>query len=103
MAFAVMRAGEHIIDDDMPPPFDASGFVCWPWAYAVGLALGSFVTMLSYRAPRNLSIISPPSHCPVCQAPLKCARFDAGAVVADRGKANAVIAAIDIGVRYVFD
>jgi prepilin signal peptidase PulO-like enzyme (type II secretory pathway) len=37
----------------------------------VGLALGSFVTMLSYRAPRNLSIISPPSHCPKCRTPLK--------------------------------
>src|SRR5580693_3040146 len=36
----------------------------------VGLALGSFVTMLSYRAPRNLSIISPPSHCPNCHTPL---------------------------------
>src|ERR1700743_2006600 len=37
----------------------------------IGLALGSFVTMLSYRAPRNLSIISPPSHCPKCHTPLK--------------------------------
>src|SRR5580693_3466222 len=37
----------------------------------VGLSLGSFVTMLSYRAPRNLSIISPPSHCPHCHTPLK--------------------------------
>jgi prepilin signal peptidase PulO-like enzyme (type II secretory pathway) len=37
----------------------------------VGLALGSFVTMLSYRAPRNISIISPPSHCTHCRTPLK--------------------------------
>jgi prepilin signal peptidase PulO-like enzyme (type II secretory pathway) len=37
----------------------------------VGLALGSFVTMLSYRAPRRLSIIAPPSHCPHCHTPLK--------------------------------
>lgn len=37
----------------------------------VGLALGSFVTMLSYRAPRNLSIVSPPSHCPFCRTPLR--------------------------------
>src|SRR5580704_14042352 len=36
----------------------------------IGLALGSFVTMLSYRAPRNLSLISPPSHCPHCHTPL---------------------------------
>jgi len=37
---------------------------------AVGLALGSFTTMLSYRAPRNISIVSPPSHCPHCHTPL---------------------------------
>jgi leader peptidase (prepilin peptidase)/N-methyltransferase len=37
----------------------------------VGLALGSFTTMLSYRAPRNISIIAPPSHCPKCRTPLK--------------------------------
>jgi prepilin signal peptidase PulO-like enzyme (type II secretory pathway) len=37
----------------------------------VGLALGSFVTMLSYRAPRSISIIAPPSHCVKCHTPLK--------------------------------
>jgi prepilin signal peptidase PulO-like enzyme (type II secretory pathway) len=29
------------------------------------------VTMLSYRAPRKLSIIAPPSYCPNCHTPLK--------------------------------
>src|ERR1700729_3706084 len=37
----------------------------------VGLALGSFTTMLSYRIPRRLSIVRPPSHCPHCNTPLK--------------------------------
>ena len=37
----------------------------------VGLALGSFTTMLSYRAPRNISIVTPPSHCTKCHTPLK--------------------------------
>jgi len=37
----------------------------------VGLSLGSFVTMLSYRAPRKISIIAPPSHCTNCRTPLK--------------------------------
>ncbi|MFA6280526.1 MAG: prepilin peptidase [Bdellovibrionales bacterium] len=32
----------------------------------VGLVLGSFTTMLSYRLPRGLSIVSPPSTCPSC-------------------------------------
>ena len=36
-----------------------------------GLMLGSFVTMLSYRLPRHLSIIVPGSHCPACKTPLK--------------------------------
>lgn len=37
---------------------------------AVGPVLGSFVTMLSYRLPRKLSIINPPSYCPECNARL---------------------------------
>jgi leader peptidase (prepilin peptidase)/N-methyltransferase len=36
-----------------------------------GPALGSFITMLSYRLPRRLSIVAPPSHCPSCSTPLK--------------------------------
>ena len=66
----------------------------------VGLALGSFVTMLSYRAPRNLSIISPPSHCPKCHTPLKIR--DLMPVVSwllERGKCRHCGA--KVGVRYV--
>src|SRR5277367_3992653 len=37
----------------------------------VGLALGSFTTMLAYRIPRRISIVRPPSHCPNCNTPLK--------------------------------
>jgi prepilin signal peptidase PulO-like enzyme (type II secretory pathway) len=37
----------------------------------VGLALGSFTTMLAYRIPRRISIVNPPSHCPHCRTPLK--------------------------------
>lgn len=32
----------------------------------IGLILGSFTTMLSYRVPRKLSIVTPPSQCPKC-------------------------------------
>jgi prepilin signal peptidase PulO-like enzyme (type II secretory pathway) len=37
----------------------------------IGLVLGSFTTMLSYRIPRHISIITPPSQCPKCHTPLK--------------------------------
>lgn len=36
----------------------------------VGLLMGSFTTMLSYRVPRKLSIVTPPSQCPHCHTPL---------------------------------
>lgn len=36
----------------------------------MGLILGSFTTMLSYRIPRKLSIVRPPSQCPHCHTPL---------------------------------
>ena len=37
----------------------------------VGLTLGSFTTMLTYRLPRRQSIVSPPSSCPHCNMRLK--------------------------------
>ncbi|MDD3287992.1 MAG: prepilin peptidase [Alphaproteobacteria bacterium] len=46
----------------------------WIWMMTgalIGLVFGSFVTMLSYRLPRNMSTISPSSHCPKCKANLK--------------------------------
>lgn len=33
---------------------------------AFGAAVGSFLNVLIYRLPRNLSIAFPPSHCPAC-------------------------------------
>jgi len=37
----------------------------------VGFALASFIGTLSYRLPRHISILSPPSFCPHCQKRLK--------------------------------
>lgn len=54
---------------DAPPPFDALWFRL-VIGLVVGLALGSFVTMLSYRVPRRISIITPRSHCPACKTVL---------------------------------
>ena len=39
--------------------------------FAFGAVLGSFITMLSYRVPRGLSIIAPRSFCPACKRQLR--------------------------------
>jgi leader peptidase (prepilin peptidase)/N-methyltransferase len=36
-----------------------------------GLALGSFLNVVIYRLPRNLSLIRPPSSCPSCEKRIK--------------------------------
>lgn len=54
---------------DIPPSFDATWLLIA--GLVTGLTFGSFVTMLSYRLPRRLSIIWPGSHCPACKTPLK--------------------------------
>ena len=58
------------IMQSIPPPLDALWFRL-AVGLVVGLALGSFTTMLSYRLPRRFSIIFPRSHCPQCKAALK--------------------------------
>lgn len=42
-------------------------------AGVVGLAIGSFVGVLADRLPRQESIVSPPSHCVACSAPIRAA------------------------------
>jgi leader peptidase (prepilin peptidase)/N-methyltransferase len=37
----------------------------------VGLAVGSFLNVVILRLPRGESIVSPPSHCPSCETPLR--------------------------------
>lgn len=36
------------------------------WCGLLGLAIGSFLTVVVHRVPRGLSIVRPGSHCPVC-------------------------------------
>ena len=62
------RRGVEMIET--PPPFDALWFRM-VIGIIIGLALGSFITMLSYRLPRRISIITPRSHCPVCKTTLQ--------------------------------
>ena len=37
----------------------------------VGLLVGSFLNVVIWRVPRGESVVSPPSHCPACDRPLR--------------------------------
>ncbi|NQU05190.1 MAG: prepilin peptidase [Calditrichaeota bacterium] len=39
--------------------------------FFIGSALGSFLNVVIYRVPRDESIVSPGSHCPKCNRPIK--------------------------------
>ena len=41
------------------------------FAVILGLALGSFANVVAYRLPRGESLSKPPSHCPVCDHPIR--------------------------------
>lgn len=43
----------------------------WPFVVALAALLGSFLNVCISRLPRGESIVSPPSHCPRCQAPIR--------------------------------
>src|ERR1700722_18527030 len=38
--------------------------------FAIGACVGSFLNVVVYRVPLDISLISPPSHCPQCKTPL---------------------------------
>ena len=37
----------------------------------LGLAVGSFLNVVIYRLPNNMSLAKPASHCPKCNNPIK--------------------------------
>lgn len=37
----------------------------------LGLAVGSFLNVVVYRVPAGLSLVTPPSHCPSCDHPIR--------------------------------
>jgi leader peptidase (prepilin peptidase)/N-methyltransferase len=43
-----------------------NGPLLWTWAFAVGLALGSFLNVCVYRWPAGQSVLRPRSRCPGC-------------------------------------
>jgi leader peptidase (prepilin peptidase)/N-methyltransferase len=52
-------------------PFEAFGVFGAVAAGIFGLVVGSFVNVLVHRLPRSESVVSPPSHCPSCGAPVR--------------------------------
>lgn len=40
------------------------------FVFALGACIGSFLNVVVWRLPLGMSLMSPPSHCPVCQTPL---------------------------------
>ena len=41
------------------------------FAGVLGLAVGSFLNVVIHRVPAGLSVVSPPSHCPDCETPIR--------------------------------
>ena len=49
------------------PEFDAANWIIVAWLTVVGGVIGSFLNVVVYRLPLGLSLIDPPSHCPMCK------------------------------------
>jgi leader peptidase (prepilin peptidase)/N-methyltransferase len=45
--------------------------IAWPVVVALAAVLGSFLNVCISRLPRGESIVSPPSHCPRCDRPIR--------------------------------
>ncbi|MGH7134479.1 MAG: prepilin peptidase [Pirellulales bacterium] len=41
------------------------------WLFAVGACIGSFMNVVIYRLPAGLSLLHPPSRCPICETPIR--------------------------------
>ena len=41
------------------------------FSFWMGACIASFLNVVIWRVPRDESIVSPPSHCPKCNTPLK--------------------------------
>jgi len=54
-----------VILDDFPP------LLLRIFAVLFGLIWGSFLNVVIYRVPRNLSVVRPASHCPGCGKPIR--------------------------------
>ena len=49
----------------------APGFAVVGVAFVLGLLVGSFLNVVIYRLPRGESVVTPGSHCPGCERPIR--------------------------------
>ena len=50
---------------------DGLDFILGCFSFGLGACIASFLNVVIWRVPRGESIVSPPSHCPKCDAPIK--------------------------------
>jgi len=55
----------------LPAPALLPPVIAWPMAVALAAILGSFLNVCIARLPRGESLVSPPSHCPRCDTPIR--------------------------------
>jgi leader peptidase (prepilin peptidase)/N-methyltransferase len=78
----LVYAPPTVLLSDLPPAWFL-GF-----AFVLGATWGSFFNVAIYRWPRGMSVITPPSHCPACGAPVPWYRnVPILAYVSQRGRA----------------
>jgi prepilin signal peptidase PulO-like enzyme (type II secretory pathway) len=73
-----IRNGEHLTSSRLRAgdgtPASMSAIPLWYWATAAavfGMAMGSFFSVLTYRWPREESLVTPRSHCTTCEHQLR--------------------------------
>lgn len=50
---------------------DAIFWILTGFAFALGAVVGSFLNVVIYRVPEGLSVVHPPSRCPVCETRIR--------------------------------
>ena len=63
-----MQFAMHALAYPLP---ESASLLLGLWWFAVGACVGSFLNVVVYRLPAGLSIVSPGSHCPKCQRPIR--------------------------------
>ena len=52
-------------------PLDALPWLIGVWLFVFGGVIGSFLNVVIYRVPEEISLVHPGSHCPRCKTPIR--------------------------------